>query len=157
MRLSAAVADLVDDLQRLGRLGDESTSDAAGRLAAAMAGPMRARLVELASLIAAEISGTMPDGHAEVRLVGDDVTVVVLPGEPVAATEPVAGADLSDDTDARVTLRLPATLKGRLERAAADEGLSLNSHIVRLLGQPNHAMSTNLGGARRRLSGYGHA
>ncbi|UFS58798.1 toxin-antitoxin system HicB family antitoxin [Subtercola endophyticus] len=44
------------------------------------------------------------------------------------------GADLRDDVStSRTTLRLPDQLKGRVEKAAAHEGLSLNTWLVRAI------------------------
>lgn len=57
------------------------------------------------------------------------------PGAPPAAEAPVApSADPDLDASAsRVTFRPPQHLKARLERAAAEESLSLNTYLVRAL------------------------
>src|SRR5579875_2662937 len=151
MRLSAVTAGLVADLESLGRIGDEATQAAASRLAAALPGVLTARLVQIVTELAAEVDAALGHGRAEVRLVGDDAAIVVSldePLEPAGVPDP-AGADSGDDTEARITLRLPAGLKTRLEREAAAEGLSLNSHIVRSLGRTVPARSPRPMGGRR--------
>ena len=57
---------------------------------------------------------------------------------------------------ARITLRLPESLKSRLEAAAAASGVSVNTWLVQALGrllEPRHFA----GGSGRRLTGYGRA
>ena len=69
--------------------------------------------------------------------------------DPEAPEEPPAPGD---DLSARITLRLPETLKGSLETAAAREGVSANAWIVRAL-----ARALEPRGARRssnRLQGF---
>jgi hypothetical protein len=50
---------------------------------------------------------------------------------PAAPDEPPPSG--SEDLSARLTLRLPDTLKAATERAAEREGLSVNSWVVRAL------------------------
>ncbi len=50
---------------------------------------------------------------------------------PSRGTPPSADAD--DATTARITLRLPDSLKARVEEAAARAGLSVNTWLVRAL------------------------
>ncbi len=82
MRVSTVVAGLASDLTTLGALGDDAMADAAARLAAAMAGPLTARLLELLGQAAAELEGGEPGTHVQVRLAGDDVHLVVIDPEP---------------------------------------------------------------------------
>jgi predicted HicB family RNase H-like nuclease len=87
-------------------------------------------------------------GHVEVRLAGRDPELVYV-DDPEAPEEPPAPGD---DLSARITLRLPETLKGSLETAAAREGVSANAWIVRAL-----ARALEPRGARRssnRLQGF---
>ena len=59
---------------------------------------------------------------------------------------------------ARITLRLPESLKVRLEAAAAREGVSVNTWLVQVLvrlSRPSRAHPS--GGSRRRLTGYGRS
>lgn len=152
MRLAEVVDALAADLSALGSLGDDATADAARRLAAAMHAPITARLFDVLGQVAAELGATLPDRHVEVRLVGGDVQLSVGPAQQGPLTEEEAAGD---DAGARITLRLPAQLKARVEEASMREGLSVNSYIVRALNQQVRAgTSPRIG---RRLSGYGRA
>jgi hypothetical protein len=62
---------------------------------------------------------------------GRDAELVVTEGAPAAsATPPPPVTDAGGDL-ARITLRLPEALKERAERAAAEEGVSVNAWLVR--------------------------
>jgi hypothetical protein len=97
---------------------------------------------------ALEISAQLPEGHVEVRLVGPDPELVYVPAEPV---EP-APAREEDGLAARITLRLYDSLKRELEAAAAREGVSLNTWLVRTLSRSTAPPPRRTG---RRLTGYG--
>jgi hypothetical protein len=139
---------LAQDLAALGALGDETTANAARLLAIAMQGPITARLLEVLGQLAAELGESLPEQSVEVRLVGDDAQLVV---GTAGATE----AEPEGEADARITLRLSAQLKARIEAASAREGVSVNSYIVRALNQqarPDRAPKIG-----RRMTGYGRS
>jgi hypothetical protein len=104
------------------------------------------RLMETLGEAALEISAQLPQGHVEVRLAGPDPELVFVAGEE---SEP--SAVVEDGLTARITLRLPESLKRELEAAAAREGVSLNSWLVRVL-QRGASPPVRRGG--RRLTGY---
>ena len=110
-------------------LGDESLVETLRRLVDASEPAIRLRLIDLLSEAAVSLNGQLASGHVEVRLSGRDPELVYV-GDPETEEEPPAPGD---DASARITLRLPETLKGGLEAAAAREGVSLNSWIVRAL------------------------
>ena len=113
-----------------------------------MHGPITAWLLEVLGQLAAELGESLPEHSVEVRLVGDDAGLVV---GTTAASEP----ELEGEADARITLRLSAQLKVRIEAASAREGMSVNSYIVRALNQqarPERVMKVG-----RRMSGYGRS
>jgi predicted HicB family RNase H-like nuclease len=59
---------------------------------------------------------------------------------------------------ARISLRLPESLKVRLEAAAARDGVSVNTWLVQALVRHAHAEPRpSSGGSRRRLTGYGRS
>ena len=151
MRISAAVESLAADLAALGALGDDATADAARRLAGAMQGPITARLLEMVGQLAAELGTSMADDRVEVRLVGGEVHLVVEADRPTGPAE----AEPEGDADARITLRLSAQLKAKLEAASAREGVSVNAYIVRALSQQARSDWGSKG--RHRLSGYGRS
>ncbi|WP_066586637.1 toxin-antitoxin system HicB family antitoxin [Cellulomonas timonensis] len=137
----------VDDLQRRLVTAADAAGDDARQLAQRLTAPLDAavRLVLLDALSAAagEISAELAPGSVDVRLRGGDPEFVVA--APPAAPEPAASAasalppvalPLPDaDADAgvtsRTTLRLPDHLKAQVEIAAAREGLSVNTWLVR--------------------------
>lgn len=150
MRISTVVEALAGDLIALGRLGDEVTAAAAERLASAMQGPITARLLDSVGQLAAELSRTVHDGRVEVRLMGGDADLVWVE-DPSAE----AGPEEDVDANARITLRLPAALKSRIEAASAREGVSVNTYIVRALGQQSRPDRGPKVG--KRLTGYGRS
>jgi hypothetical protein len=97
-----------------------------------------------------EISGQLPEGHVEVRLAGPDPQLVYVGGEP--AETPALGAE--DGLTARITLRLPEGLKRDLEAAAAREGVSLNTWLIRALARSTAPPVRRSG---NRLTGYGRS
>jgi HicB family len=151
VRISAVVDELAADLAALGALGDEVTADAARRLAAAMQGPITARLLEALGRVAEELGASLPNFRVAVRLVGGDVELVA---EAEAPSEPVE-VEPEGEADARITLRLSTQLKARIEAASAREGVSVNTYVVRALGQQARSDWGTKG--RRRLSGYGRS
>jgi isocitrate/isopropylmalate dehydrogenase len=139
---------MAQDLAALGALGDETTANAARLLAVAMQGPVTARLLEVLGQLAAELGESLPEQTVEVRLVGDNAELVVA---TAGATEP----EPEGEADARITLRLSAQLKARIEAASAREGVSVNTYIVRALSQQARPeRSPKIG---RRMSGYGRS
>ena len=115
-------------------------------------------LLDLLAEAADELTGQLPGASVEVRLRGREPELVAHV-EQLSAPPP---APEPDDNAARLTLRLPEALKTRAEAAAAAEGLSTNSWLVRavqaaLEPQPTFPFLGNLGGGPRRLSGYGRA
>ena len=152
MNLAAAVAGLASDLAALGSLGDEAMVDAADKLATVMEGPITARLLEILGQAAAELDAGQSRARVEVRLVGGDAQLVLVNEEPPAdavASEP------EGDADARITLRLSSTLKARIEAASAQEGISVNTWIVRALGRQSRPPTGS--SVARRISGYGRS
>jgi predicted transcriptional regulator len=60
--------------------------------------------------------------------------VVSRPNSEADADErPVASVDLDDVSTSRTTLRLPDALKARVDDAAAADGLSVNTWLVRAI------------------------
>src|SRR5580704_13386929 len=151
MELSSFGALIGADITALGRLGDDATADAATRIVGALGGPINTRLLEVLSQVAAELDTQGQAAHAELRMVGSDARLVLI--TEAAEEEPAAAAPTEGDTDARITLRLPAALKATLEAAAAAEGISVNSYIVRRLsvGPTQSTRPQQFG--RRRITG----
>lgn len=151
MQLSSYVQAVVEDLRRIAAVGDEQTARTAELLTIALESSVTRRLQEALAEAALELSSQLSTGRVEVRVAGDDPELVY-----VEDAQP-AQAEASDEAfAARITLRLPESLKGRLEAAAASAGVSLNTWLVQTLGRALESRSTH-GGGRHRLSGYGRS
>ena len=148
MQLQRFVDALQADLTAVAELGDEATSDAAGRLVVTLQASVGLRLLDALSEAALELNDKLPSGHVEVRLAGQDPELVFVGDEPEAA--PAAGPE--DGHTARISLRLPETLKTAVESAAAREGVSVNTWIVRALTRSTTSATTVQSG--NRLQGW---
>jgi hypothetical protein len=154
MQIDGYVQALREDLARIAAVGDESTARAAELLAGALESALGRRLLEAIGEAALELSSQLDDGRVEVRFAGGDPELVLVRDEEAAPVEPADEA-----FTARITLRLPESLKARLEAAAAREGVSVNTWLVQVLtrtGEPRPSSGLG-GGSRRRLSGYGRS
>src|SRR5207302_11029000 len=106
MELAPHVEALVRDLNSIAAVGDDATSQAAARLAAALKASAGMRLLDALSEAALELSDQLPGGHVEVRLAGQDPSLVYVEDEPEPTT-----ASGDDALSVRITLRLPEGLK----------------------------------------------
>jgi predicted HicB family RNase H-like nuclease len=149
MQLTPYIDALLADLSSLAALGDESTAQAAERLGHALRSSAGLRLLDLLAEAALEVSDQLPAGQVEVRLAGQEPSLVYVEAEPEhAAAAPEQGMD------ARISLRLPETLKAAAEAAATREGLSVNAWIVRSL---KRSLDTPTRRPGRRLTGFGES
>ena len=150
MQIDDYVQAVCDDLSRIAAVGDESTARAAELLAVALESSLGRRLQEALAEAALELSGRLEQGSVEVRVAGGDLELVC-----VNDAEP-APAEAADEVfSARITLRLPESLKSRLEAAAATNGVSVNTWLVQALNRVLEPRSST--GASRRLTGYGRS
>src|SRR5438445_2048157 len=151
MQIDGYVQALRDDLTRVAAVGDESTARAAELLAVALESSLGRRLLEALGEAALELSGQLDSGRVEVRFAGSDPELVYVPDEAAAPAEPADEA-----FTARITLRLPESLKTRLDTLAGAHGLSVNTLIVQVLSRGAEPRTPS-GGNRRRLTGYGRS
>jgi hypothetical protein len=150
MQVEGYVKAVCEDLARVAAVGDESTARAAELLAVALESSLGRRLQEALAEAALELSAQLDQGNVEVRVAGGDLQLVhVKDGEPAATEAP------EEAFSARITLRLPESLKSRLDAAAANNGVSVNAWLVQALDrvlQPRRSTSGS-----RRLTGYGRS
>ncbi len=147
MQLSSHVDALLADVAAVAGLGDEAVREAAERLSEALAASARLRLLDLLSEAALEVTEQLPCGHVEVRLAGQEPSLVYVEAE---GQEEPAGP--GEGMPARITLRLPESLKEAVEAAAAREGVSVNTWLVRELRRAlDRGVQRGLGS---RLTGY---
>lgn len=106
---------------------DQTMEAAASQLLAALEPALRQVGMELAQQAAEEIGAQLGDRTVE---------VVLVDGEPQLRVTQPSGVDptsLEEDFDARLTLRLPPSLKGLVESAADETGDSINTWVVKTL------------------------
>jgi HicB family len=151
MQLDGHVQALRDDLARVAAVGDESTARAGELLAVALESVLGRRLQEALAEAALELSAQLGHGTVEVRLAGGDPELVY-----VDEAAPVPADPVDEVFSARVTLRLPESLKSRLEAAAGAKGMSVNTWLVQALNRVLEPRPST-GGSRHRLTGYGRS
>lgn len=147
MQVEPHVEALKADLAALAGVGEEAVRNAAERLSQALGGPLGLRLLDVLAEAANEISAQLPTGHVEVRLSTQEPSLVYVDEPAAAAPTPL----VDDDASARITLRLPESLKVAIEAAAAAEGLSVNAWLVRALSRAVSAPAVRVGS---RLTGF---
>jgi uncharacterized protein (DUF1778 family) len=150
MDVTLYVDNLRRDLVAAAAAGTDETRRVADLLAAALEPAVRLAVVDALSAAAAEVTDALQGTSVEVRMHGREPRIVVSAAAPEPA-EAAPGADEAEGT-ARITLRLPESVKSRLEAAAAGEALSVNTWlvraVVRALDRPPNPR------AGRRLTGY---
>ena len=151
MQVETYVQALREDLDRIAAVGDQSTARAAELLAVALESSLGRRLQEALAEAALDLSDQLDHGRVEVRVAGGDPELVYVDDETPSATETA-----EEVFSARITLRLPETLKTRLESAAASGGVSVNTWLVQTLSRALEPRSST-GGHARRLTGYGRS
>ncbi len=135
MELGQYVGDLQRQLVDAAENGTEDTRAVAERLAAGLDAATRLVLLDALSAAAGEITRDLAPGSVDMRLRGRDVEFVVTQPNTDPGTDDVQAAtvDLDDTSTSRTTLRLPDALKARVDEAAAADGLSVNTWLVRAI------------------------
>ena len=125
--------------------GDPAVEAATAHLVEALAPALRVAALDLAQQAAAELAAQLPDHSVDVLLVEGDPTLRV--GEAT----PTGERPTSEDFDARITLRLPPSLKELIEDAAGNHGESVNGWVVDVLSN-RAARSKSRPGAKHTQS-----
>ena len=134
-------------------LGDDSTRQTAERLGGAVEASTRLALIRALSDAAAQISAETAPTSVELRMSGPDPELVVLvpapspeptlllpddfPPYPADSTPDAApaldepGASDDDESTARISLRLPASVKAKVDEKADRDGISTNAWLLR--------------------------
>ena len=129
MELGQYVNDLQRQLVDAADNGTDDTRAVAERLAAGLDASVRLVLLDVLSGAAGEITRDLAPGSVDVRLRGREVEFVVT-HQPAEDADEVP-VEIDDTSSSRTTLRLPDALKTRVDEAAAAEGLSVNTWLVR--------------------------
>ena len=150
MNVAACVETLQQDLANVAGVGDEAVAEAARRIAAALESSLRLRLMDALGEAAAELTNQLPDGHVEVRVAAGEPELVYVP-DPGSPT-PTSLEDLT----ARITLRLPETLKTIVDAAAQEAGVSANTWLLQQITHSADPKRRHQKGGRR-MTGYGQS
>jgi hypothetical protein len=157
MQMAPHVHAIQGDLAAAAALGDEASTQAAQRLSQALESSLHLRILDLLTEVAADLSRQLSSGRIDVRLAGRDPELVVVeeeepgPAEPAAGTFGFAGDEIET---ARITLRLPESLKLQAEGAAARDGVSTNTWLVRAVAQALEPRRPPRMRTGNRLQGY---
>lgn len=151
MDLSPYLETVREGVSNAAALGDDATRQTAERLGGAVEASTRLALIRALADAAAEISAETAPTSVELRMSGPDpelVVVVPAPGpEPTLllpdghvtpdAALPAETADTDDpgvDEDepvARISLRLPTSVKAKVDEKADRDGISTNAWLLR--------------------------
>jgi hypothetical protein len=152
MDLRPYVENIQSQLLAATEAGPDEARELARRLMAPLEASIRLSLQDALVAAAEEITCELAPGSVELRLRGGELDFAVTPppADPAgggidddrndrniasSAHDPSRdGADADEGGMARINLRMPESLKARAERAANDEGLSVNSWLVRAAG-----------------------
>ena len=137
MDITPYVESLRRDLVAAAEAGGEDIRLAAERLVLALDPAARLALMEAISQAAAEITAELPTGGVDVRLSGRELDFVVHVAAPAPLPPPPPPPAPTEETDeggmARISLRLPESVKARAEEKAARAGDSLNTWLVKVV------------------------
>jgi hypothetical protein len=155
--------------------GADDTPALAQRLLAPLDASIRLALQDALSAAAEEITCELAPGSVELRVRGGDLEFAVTPppvDAPAGTDDDVQSrgappreyprdpVEPDDGGVARINLRMPESLKARAEQAAAAEGLSVNSWLVRAAatalerGDPTRRPIRNLSRGKQRYTGW---
>jgi hypothetical protein len=124
-------------------LADEQTQHVAERLGTAIESSTRLALIQALSDAAGSISAELAPSSVELRMVGNDPDFVVsiqsveaeptllMPEQEGAATGESPTLETEDEPVARISLRLPQSVKARVDEMASSEGISTNAWLIR--------------------------
>ena len=133
MELGVHISDLQRQLVDAAENGSDDTRAVAERLAAGLDAAARLVLLDVLSAAAGEITRDLAPGSVDLRLRGREIEFVVTLPNPDGDDLPTAPVDADEASTSRTTLRLPDALKARVDEAAAADGLSVNSWLVRAI------------------------
>jgi hypothetical protein len=144
MDITPYVDSLRRDLVAAAEAGGPEVRQAAERLALALEPSARLALMEAISQAAAEITAEMADGSVDVRLNGRELDFVLAapmtpPAPPSPPPPPPVEETEEDGAVARITLRIPESVKTRAEELAARSGHSLNTWLVNVVRAATNA------------------
>ena len=153
MELAPYIDRLRADLALAAEAAGPEARAVAERLALSLDSAVRMTVLEALSDAAAEVTRQLPGAAVDVRLKGRDPQFAVTFTEPereassaIPVDEPVDESDDDEGAVARITVRLPESVKSRAEEVAAARGQSLNAWIVQALrlATREHAVNVDI-------------
>jgi hypothetical protein len=166
MDLTPYIESIHRQLEASAQAGDEDVRALVERLISPLDASIRLALQDALAAAADEITVELAPGSVELRLRGREPEFVVTPppadpsedeagGEEAgrAWTQVAPGSEGEEGAVSRINLRLPEHLKARIERAAAEAGLSVNAWLVRAAARALER--TDPPRRRERRSSYG--
>lgn len=109
--------------------GDVAVEEAIDHLVSALAPAIRQAAMDLAEQAACEVRAQLPDRTVDLVLADGD------PALRIAEAAVSAESSSSEELDARITLRVPPSLKSLIEDAAETAGASVNSWVLDALSR----------------------
>ena len=143
MNLTPYVQTVRDGVSSAAALADDHTRQVAEQLGTSVESATRLALIAALSDAASTISAELAPASVEVRISGGDPefsvsvprsdsepTLLPPPADAESVAEPV-GFDGDDEPVARISLRLPTSVKVKVDEVAAAEGISGNAWLTR--------------------------
>ena len=122
-------------------VSDPAVETAMAHLVTALGPALRIAALEIAEQAAGEVRAQLPEHSVDVVLSDGDPALRITDTPTANTARPNA-----EDSDARITLRLPPSLKELIEDAAQHTGDSVNAWVVDALGK---RARTRRGGDKR--------
>jgi hypothetical protein len=136
MQFDPHIVGVHDQLVSAAALGDDRTREIADALATAAIPAMRLALLTAVAEVADEVTAALLDQPGSpvvaVRIDSDEVAVDVRAMATADEAAQVRPAD--GELSARISLRLPDSLKAEIDAAAERDGVSVNTWLVRAAG-----------------------
>ena len=142
MNITPYVDSVRNGVRNAAALADESTRQIADRLGNVMDAATRLAIIDALCDAADTISADLAPASVVVRMAGSEPRFVVsIPdrgSEPTlllsgADGEPEPDVDLDDEPVARISLRLPASVKSRVDEIADRDQISTNAWLLRAI------------------------
>lgn len=162
MDITPYVDSLRRDLLAAAEAGGEEARQVAERLGYALDASARLAIMEAISQAAAEISTELPQGGVDVRLAGRELDFVVQVApvaevpQPPAPPAPLRPDEVEEGDLARITLRIPESIKARAEDKAASSGQSLNTWLVSVIRAATADQAINVDIDLSSIPFFGH-
>jgi hypothetical protein len=137
MDLSQYAESLRKELTAITRFAGEDINRAAEMLAESMDSSVRLALLDVLSSAADEITASLEGAIIDVRLSGNQPEfVITVTSDDHGPAEAAFSGEAADEAGtARVTLRMPESMKSAVESRAGAEGLSVNTWLVRAVSR----------------------